>query len=180
MNDDAFRRIGQDLDGLLYSELRALAADFLGRERSNHTLQTTALVHEAWIKLRAQDESRWSDRAHFVAIVSQAMRRILVDHARRKWADKRGAGLRRVTLATDLTPASDSSEVDVLALDEALGRLAALDERQAQVVELRFFGGLTVEEVARALDISARTVASEWRLARAWLSRELEEGQPTR
>lgn len=176
MDADGFRRLDKDVDAILYRELRALAADFLKRERPDHTLQTTALVHEAWIKLRDQDEARWQDHAHFVTIASQAMRRILVDHARRKWADKRGAGMHRVTLATDITPAADSSEIDVLALDEALANLAELDERQAQIVELRFFAGLTVDEVAQAIDVSPRTVASEWRLARAWLSRELDHG----
>jgi len=178
MDADGFRRIDRHLDALLYGELRALAADFLGRERVDHTLQTTALVHEAWIKLRAQDESRWSDRAHFVTIASQAMRRILVDHARKRSAEKRGAGARRVTLATDFTPVGDSGEVDVLALDDALRRLAELDPRQAQVVELRFFAGLTVDEVAEALTVSVRTVAGDWRLARAWLSRELDDREP--
>jgi RNA polymerase sigma factor (TIGR02999 family) len=168
----------EDLDALLYSELRALAGDFLGRERSDHTLQPTALVHEAWIRLSAQDGSRWTDRAHFFAIAAQAMRRILIDHARRKRADKRGGDRQRITLASDITPPLDSNEVDLLAIDEALGRLAELDARQAQVVELRFFAGLTVEEVGQALGVSARTVASEWRLARAWLSRELDPEGP--
>jgi len=160
---------------LLYGELRALAADFLVRERSDHTLQPTALVHEAWIRLSAQDDSRWANRAQFFALAAQAMRRVLIDHARRKQAGKRGGGLRRITLSPDVAPELDSSDVDLLVLDEALERLAALDARQARVVELRFFAGLTVEEVAEALGASARTVASQWRLARAWLSRELGE-----
>jgi RNA polymerase sigma factor (TIGR02999 family) len=165
------------VDALLYGELRALAADFLRRERSDHTLQPTALVHEAWIRLSAQAGSPWNDRAHFFAIAAQAMRRILIDHARRRGADKRGGGLQRITLASGITPPLASTEVDLLALDDALVRLAALDERQARVVELRFFAGLTVEEVAVALGVSARTVASEWRLARAWLSRALVGGE---
>jgi RNA polymerase sigma factor (TIGR02999 family) len=170
-------RPAEDLDALLYGELRALAADFLRRERSDHTLQPTALVHEAWIRLSAQAGSPWDDRAQFFAIAAQAMRRILIDHARRRRADKRGGGRQRITLASDITPPLDSSGVDLLALDEALDRLAALDARQARVVELRFFAGLTVDEVAEALSVSARTVASEWRLARAWLSRALDAGE---
>ena len=165
----------EDLDARLYAELRALAGSFLNRERADHTLQPTALVHEAWIRLSAQDGSRWSNRAHFFAVAAQCMRRILIDHARRKGRHKRGGELQRVTMVTDLTPSLEPAEVDVLALDEALQRLAELDARQAQVVELRFFAGLTVEEVAQALDVSARTVAGDWRLARAWLSRELDD-----
>jgi len=163
----------EDLDALLYGELRALAADFLRRERADHTLQPTALVHEAWIRLSAQRDAHWVDRAYFFAIAAQAMRRILIDHARRRHADKRGGGLQRITLATEVTPPLDSADVDLLALDDALVRLAALDERQARIVELRFFAGLTVEEVAEALGVSARTVADDWRLARAWLSRAI-------
>jgi len=167
-----------DLDDLLYGELRALARSFLGRERADHTLQPTALVHEAWIRLSAQDGSRWSDRKHFFAIAAQAMRRILIDHARRKQADKRGGDYQRVTLVTDFTPPMECSDegVDLLALDEALDQLAKLDARQARVVELRFFAGLTLEEVAEALDVSVRTVAGDWRMARAWLSRALDDG----
>jgi len=176
--DDSVPRLSEDLDARLYDELRALAADFIGRERSDHTLQATALANEAWIRLSAQDEARFADRAHFFTIAAQAMRRILVDYARRKSADKRGGENRRITLVTDVTPPLETNEVDVLALDDALGRLSELDARQARVVELRFFGGLTVDEVARALDLSARTVATEWRLARAWLSRELDDEGP--
>jgi len=161
------------LDALLYAELRALAADFLRRERSNHTLQPTALVHEAWIRLSDQVGSPWDNRAQFFAIAAQAMRRILIDHARRRQADKRGVGRQRITLASDITPPLDAAEVDLLALDDALDRLAALDARQAKIVELRFFAGLTVDEVAEAIGVSARTVAGDWRLARAWLSRAL-------
>ena len=176
---DSAPRPAQDLDALLYGELRALAADFLRRERSDHTLQPTALVHEAWMRLSVQDESRWGSRAHFFALAAQAMRRVLIDHARRKRADKRGGGARRITLARDVTPPGDSSDVDLLALDDALDRLAELDARQARVVELRYFAGLTVDEVAEALGVSPRTVAGEWRLARAWLSQRL-AGQESR
>ena len=168
----------EDVDSLLYSELRALAADFLRRERPDHTLQATALVHEAWMRLSVQDDSRWGNRAQFFALAAQAMRRVLVDHARRRRADKRGGDARRVTLATDLTPPLDSAELDLLVLDDALDRLATMDARQARVVELRFFAGLTVDDVAEVLGVSPRTVAGEWRLARAWLSRELTGEEP--
>jgi len=171
---DAMPRPADELNARLYQELRRLAADFLSRERADHTLQPTALVHEAWMRLADQDGSRWNDRAHFFAIASQAMRRILVDHARRKLADKRGSDPLRVTLSPDITPSVDANGLDLLALDEALDRLADLDPRQAHVVELRFFAGLNVEEVAELLDVSARTIAGDWRLARAWLSRALE------
>jgi len=175
---DPAPRPAEDLDALLYGELRSLAADFLRRERADHTLQPTALVHEAWMRLSAENESRWGDRAQFFALAAQAMRRVLIDHARRKLADKRGGGARRITLASDVTPPGDSGEIDLIALDDALDRLAALDARQARVVELRFFAGLTVDEVAEALEVSPRTVASEWRLARAWLSNELAGREP--
>ena len=164
-----------ELDARLYAELRALAASFLGRERVGHTLQPTALVHEAWIRLSSEDDERWADRAHVFAVSAQVMRRVLVDHARRKQAAKRGGDRERITLSPDITPSPDAEEVDLLALDEALDRLAALDERQARVVELRFFAGLTVEEAAEALGVSERTVAGDWRLARAWLSRALDD-----
>ena len=163
-----------ELDALLYAELRALAGSFLGRERAGHTLQPTALVHEAWIRLSAEDDSRWVDRTHFFRVAAQVMRRVLVDHARRRGRDKRGGGNRRLTLVTDITPALDQTdELDLLALDDALVRLAELSAPQARVVELRFFAGLTVDEVAQTLEISPRTVANHWRLARAWLSRAL-------
>jgi RNA polymerase sigma-70 factor (ECF subfamily) len=166
-----------DLDALLYAELRALAGSFLGRERADHTLQPTALVHEAWIRLSSEDDSRWVDRVHFFNVAAQVMRRVLVDHARRKRADKRGGGQQRITLVTDITPPIDEArdELDVLAVDEALQKLAVLDAAQAKVVELRFFAGLTVDEVAQATGVSPRTVASQWRLARAWLANVLAE-----
>jgi len=164
-------------DAQLYSELRALAGNFLRRERADHTLQPTALVHEAWMRLAAQAGSPWSNRAQFFALAAQAMRRILIDHARRKQAAKRGGGMLSITLTPGITPLTDTSDVDLLSLDDALCRLADLDPRQARMVELRFFAGLTVDEVAETLDVSARTVASEWRLARAWLSRALSDDE---
>jgi RNA polymerase sigma factor (TIGR02999 family) len=168
-----------ELDARLYAELRALAASFLGRERAGHTLQPTALVHEAWIRLSSEDDERWSDRAHVFAVSARVMRRVLVDHARGKQAAKRGGDRERITLSPDITPMleTDADEVDLLALDEALDRLAQLNERQARVVELRFFAGLTVEESAEALGVSVRTVAGDWRLARAWLARDLDAGR---
>jgi RNA polymerase sigma factor (TIGR02999 family) len=157
---------------LVYDEFRALARHYLAQERMNHTLQPTALVHEAYLKLVDQTRVDWQGRSHFFAVAAQAMRRILVDHARSRQREKRGGGRPRVTLdeAVALSPQKDE---DVLALDEALEKLAALDARQAKVVELRFFGGMSVEEVAEALGVSKRTVEGDWTFARAWLSREL-------
>jgi RNA polymerase sigma factor (TIGR02999 family) len=157
---------------VIYGELRRLAASYLRRERANHTLQATALVHEAFLKLVDQRDVRWQNRAHFFGIAAQMMRRILVDHARAHGASKRGAGERPVSFdeALVVAPAFD---VDLLALDEALTRLAAIDPQQCRVVELRFFGGLTIEETAEVLHISPATVGREWTLARAWLYAEL-------
>lgn len=157
---------------LVYDELRRLAGGYLRHERSDHTLQATALVHEAYFRLAGQDRVAWQNRSHFFAIAAQAMRRILVDHARRRAAGRRidPQALLPVELASDLT-VDDAGEL--LAVHEALERLAALSERQARVVELRFFGGLTIAETAEALTLSVPTVVREWRFARAWLRREL-------
>jgi RNA polymerase sigma factor (TIGR02999 family) len=163
------------LDRLLpqiLDELRKLAASYLRRERPDHTLQATALVNEAYLKLVDQRAVRWENRAHFFGIAAQLMRRILVDHARAHGAAKRGSGKPLVSL-DEAFVAAPSTGVDVLALDEALTRLAALDPQQAQVVELRFFGGLTMEETAVALRISPATVGREWAVAKAWLYAEL-------
>ena len=165
----------QALDRLvphIHGELRTLAASYLRRERPDHTLQPTALVNEAFLKLIDQRAVKWQNRAHFFGIAAQAMRRILVDHARAHAADKRGGDVRKVPLdaATLIGPAVD---VDLLALDEALTRLAALDPQQSRIVELRFFGGLTIEETAEVMNISPATIGREWRMARAWLSAEL-------
>ena len=163
------------LDRLLpeiYAELRRLARSYLRRERPDHTLQPTALVHEAFLKLIDQRVVRWQNRAHFFGIAAQAMRRILVDHARAGAAGKRGAGERPMSLDEALV-LTDAPNVDVLALDEALTRLAAIDLQQSRVVELRFFGGLTMEETAEVLSISPATVGREWTLAKAWLYAEL-------
>lgn len=157
---------------LVYEELRSLAAGFFRRERPDHTLEPTALVHEAFMRLVDQTAIAWKDRTHFFAVAATAMRHILTDHARRRNAAKRGGDWERITLDAAVTPPTESS-IDVVALDTALTKLAALDERKHRIVELRFFGGLTVDEVARVLDVSRTTVESDWRGAKAWLSLEL-------
>lgn len=176
---------------LVYGELRALAGSFFRRQNSDHTLQPTALVHEAWMRMtdRAdrpdQSALELRDRSHFFAVAATAMRHILIDHARRRNAEKRGGKAERITIDSSFTPmapgaprpgAANSHALDVLALDEALTKLAAVDPRQARIVELRFFAGLPVDEVAQALDVSKRTVELDWTMARAWLSRELAGG----
>ena len=156
----------------VYAELRRLAAHYMRRERGDHTLQPTALVHEAYVKLVQQPQVPWQSRAHFFATASHLMRHILVDHARAKQAAKRGGVQHQVTLDEALIPASERS-IDVLALHEAIEILSSLDARQGRIVELHFFGGLTFEEIAEVLDCSVRTVMSEWSMARAWLKKEL-------
>jgi RNA polymerase sigma-70 factor, ECF subfamily len=162
----------EELTPLVYEELRRQAARYLRRERQGHTLQTTALIHEAYLRLVGARDMQWQGRAHFFAIAANLMRRILVDHARRRDAHKRGGDQARLPLDEALAIAEES-HVDLLALDEALDRLAAFDAQQARVVELRFFSGLSVEETATALGVSPRTVKSDWALARAWLRREI-------
>src|SRR5262245_41023479 len=159
---------------MVYNELRALAAAALRRERCDHTLQPTALVHEAFLRLIDQSHAEYKSRTHFLAIGAQAIRRILVDYARQHHAAKRGGDRLRVTL-DQAAGTAGSSVIDMLGLDEALARLAQLDERQGKVVELRFFGGLSVEETAAMLDVSPRTIEEDWRMAKAWLKRELEK-----
>lgn len=158
---------------LVYERLRALARRHLAAERSGHTLQPTALVHEAYVKL-AQNNAALASHTQFVAIASQAMRRILVDHARARAAAKRGGGVTLLTLDLNV-PGDGARELDVLAVDQALDRLATVDTRQARLVELRFFGGLEVDEAAKALGISRTSAIRDWRLARAWLARALGE-----
>jgi RNA polymerase sigma factor (TIGR02999 family) len=157
---------------LVYAELRRIAARQLRKERAGHTLQPTALIHEVYLRLVDQRQVDWRSRAHFFGVASQVMRRILVDHARRHGAAKRGGGLSRVTIdaAKDV---SASNEAPVLALDEALGRLERVDPELARLVEMRTFGGLTIEEAAHLLRVSPSTAKREWRMARAWLTREL-------
>jgi RNA polymerase sigma-70 factor (ECF subfamily) len=166
----------QSLDTLLpivYQELRRLAASYLRHERKGQTLQPTALVHEAYLRLMKDRPDRWQNRAHFCAIAAHSMRQILIERARARGALKRGGAQARVTLEEGLLPGGQQS-IDLLALDEALQRLAELDPEQARLVELRFFGGLTVEETAEAMSISPATVKRHWTIARAWLARELE------
>jgi RNA polymerase sigma factor (TIGR02999 family) len=158
---------------LVYDELRRQAQRYLRRENPGHTLQTTALVHEAYLRLVDQRTARWESRAQFFGIAAQLMRRILVDHARSTHAAKRGGSAIHLELQEE-TAATQERDVDLLALDDALNRLALLDERQAKVVELRYFTGLGIDETAEALGISAATVKREWAMARAWLKRELD------
>jgi RNA polymerase sigma factor (TIGR02999 family) len=162
---------------LVYDELRSLAGRFMSRERPGHTLQPTELVNEAFLRLVDQTRVDWQGRTHFFAVGARVMRRILVDHARSKLRKKRGERPQRVELTEKLTLTTDSLE-DVLALDEALEKLNKVDPRQARIVEMRFFGGLTVSEVAEVLNVSKRTVEGEWTMVRAWLRRELSAPPP--
>ncbi len=152
---------------LVYQELRKLARRYMRLERRDHTLQATALVHEAYVRLVDQREVSWQNRAHFLAVAAQIMRRILVDHARAHQAAKRGGTERRISLDTMVF--TEEKATDILVLDEALTRLSERDRRQCRIVELRFFGGLTEEEAAEALGISVRTAKRDWRIAKAWL-----------
>lgn len=165
---------------LVYEEMRSLAEGFMRGERPGHTLQATALVHETYLRLVNQREVEWQGRAHFLAAAAQAMRRILIQHAERRRAAKRGGGWQRISLSdcedSSGAAANDESglgEVDLLALDEALARLEALDQRQCRVVELRFFAGLSVEETAQVLGFSPRLIKLDWQMARAWLHTQL-------
>jgi len=160
---------------LLYSELRSLASRYLKRERREHTLQTTALVHEAYLRLADQREVHWKNREQFLGVAAQLMRRILVDHSRGHDAKKRGRGFEKVFLE-EAAGVSKEKAADVIALDEALTRLAEFDPQQAHLVELRFFGGLSTEESAGVLGVSRTTVKRNWNLAKAWLARELRKG----
>ena len=160
---------------LVYDELRRLAASYLRRERSDHTLQPTALVHEAYLRLVDQRRIEWRGRAHFYGVAAQVMRRILIDHARARAAEKRAGGGRRLSLdEAALLP--EERAADLLALDEALKLLTEKDERKGRVVELRFFGGLSVEETAEVLGVHRATVERDWVVAKAWLYREMERG----
>ncbi len=168
---------------LVYDELRRIAASYLRRERPGQTLQATALVHEAYVRLIGEKAHNWQNRTHFLAIAALSMRQILVQRARARKAAKRGGDPERITIDEQLLPArgpAAPAEIDLIALDAALERLSALNERQAKVVELRYFGGLSVEESADALGISPATVKRDWTLARAWLKRELSQGSGAR
>jgi RNA polymerase sigma-70 factor (ECF subfamily) len=157
---------------LVYDELHKMANRYMKRERKDHTLQTTALINEAYVRMVAQKNVHWENRAHFFAISAQIMRRILIDHARRHHYAKRGGGAQKVSLDETAVVASDPAS-DMLLLDEALNRLAEMDPRRGQVVELRYFGGLNNEEIADVLKISENTVTRDWNMARAWLYQEL-------
>jgi RNA polymerase sigma factor (TIGR02999 family) len=161
---------------VVYDELRRIAGAYMGRERSNHTLQPTALVHEAYLRLAAQDRVIWKSREHFIGVAATIMRRILVDYARAHKRDKRGGGNYRLSL-TEAGRFAAGECIDLESLDEALNKLADLYPQKSEVVELRVFGGLTVEETARVMGISDRTVKRDWRFARAWLLNEMEDNR---
>ena len=171
------QRAADALMPLVYDEFHRLAVSYMQSEPAGHTLQPTALVNEAFLKLVDQTRVNWQGKTHFFAVGAQAMRRILVDHARRKSRAKRGGGRTKISLDEGLALSPQRDE-DLLALDEALEKLAGLDPRQAKIVELRFFGGLTIPEVAQVLGVSERTVRNEWTVVRAWLRRELSEDSP--
>lgn len=158
---------------LIYDELHRRAAAYLRRERPNHTLQATALVHEAYLKLIDQRDDNWENREHFFSIAAQAMRRILVDHARNRHRQKRGGSKEDVPLEEVLLATADEANVDVLALHDAMKKLAKFDPQQEKIVELRYFGGLTLDEAADSLGISRATAARDWQVAKAWLHREM-------
>ena len=162
---------------LVQPELHRLAHHYMSRERAGHTLQTTALINEAYLRLVDNSKPLWQNRNHFVAAAAQLMRRIMVDHARERLSLKRGGGAVRVTL-DETAWVTDTRSEELLALDEALESLVALDPRKSQIVELRYFGGLTAEETAEFLSLSLRTVEREWNMAKAWLYRALREKQP--
>lgn len=170
-----------ELAALVYDELHGIARRLMRRERPDHTLQPTALVHEAFMRLVVSAEQGWQNRRHFFAVAATAMRRVLVDHARGRAADKRGGALRRVDL-DDPAVFEDRNLDVILAIDQALMRLERLDARQARIVEMRFFAGLSEEAIGELLDVSVRTIKRDWRLARAWLRAELAQppaGEPT-
>lgn len=177
--DSAPADVAAKLLPLVYQELRALAAKYLRRERSGHTLQPTALVHEAFLKLVDQNQVDWKGRTHFFAVCAQAMRRILIDHVRAQRRAKRGGDWRQVALDNLMTPQLAVAGVTPEDLHGALEELAALDPRQSKVVELRFFSGLAMKEIAEVLDVSKRTVEDDWTHARAWLRAHLAESNPS-
>ena len=158
---------------LVYEELRRQASLFLSKERSGHTLQTTALIHEAYIKLIDQTHVNWQNRSHFFAIASQAMRRILVDHARTRHREKRGGAAENLPIEHALHIGTPQKSVDLMALDEALERLAKFDPRQVKIVELRYFSGLSIDETAEIIGVSNATVRNDWNMAKAWLKQEI-------
>ena len=175
MHGNSDQASAPDLDALLaqiYDELRSIAGSYLRQERSDHTLQPTALVHEAYSRLVDQTQVPWSDAAHFRAITARVMRQVLIDHARKHNAIKRGGDRVKVTLS-DTDGAAQLNVLDLLELDEAMEKLRELDERKAQVVELLFFGGMTHKEAARIVEVSQKTIEADWYMARAWLGKQL-------
>jgi RNA polymerase sigma-70 factor, ECF subfamily len=170
--NDGDPQVAEELIPLLYKDLRRMASYYLRRERRDHTLQPTALVHEAYLRLMNQKEVHWQNRSQFFAVAAQLMRRILVDYARRRRAIKRGSAAPKI-LIEEAFALSKEAPADMLALDEMLARLAEIDVQQEQIVELRVFGGLTIEEVGHLLNISPATVKRDWSMAKAWLSREM-------
>ena len=166
----------EQLIPLVEAELRRLARSYMRRERPEHTLQTTALINEAFIRLTDAKQVRWNDRAHFLGISARLMRRVLVDHARARNYQKRGGTVQRVSFNETVAVRGSDASLDVIALDQALDALASVEPRQAKIVELRFFGGLSVEETADALHMSTDTIKRDWRLAKQWLAHELSDG----
>lgn len=158
---------------LVYNELKKLASGYMRGERSGHTLQTTELVHEAYVRLVDWKNADWQNRAHFFAVAAQMMRRILVDHARRRDSQKRGSGVQKIALDDAITFAAER-DIDLFALDEALTLLESFDERQCHIIELRFFGGLSIEETAEVMKLSPATIKNEWTMARTWLYNKLQ------
>jgi len=167
------RHAEAELIPLVYNELRRLASRYLNRERGDHTLQPTALVHEAFIRMVNEDQPPWQNRAHFFGVAARLMRQILVDHARRRQSLKRGGSRERTGLNEEFKVYSPEKSAELLALDDALERLAHQDERQSRVVEMKYFVGLDIDDIAKVLDISPRTVKRDWTMAKAWLHQEM-------
>lgn len=167
-----------DLMPIVYDELRLMAKRFMRRQDSGHTMQTTELIHEAYLKLAGNQEKDWKNRAHFFGVASQAMRHILVDYARSKQSKRRGGPGHKVTLAENMFVLNERSE-EIVALDDALSRLSKLDDRKGRVVEMKFFGGLNFDEIAEVLKVSIVTVKRDWSFARNWLLKEISEGSPS-
>jgi RNA polymerase sigma-70 factor, ECF subfamily len=175
MTDGNTEAVNQILP-LIYSELRKLASSYLRRERSNHTLQPTALVNEAYIKLIDQKKVKWQNRAHFFGIAAQVMRRILLDHARKHTAEKRGGDAEVLPIEEEILVVSHEKSAELIALDEALDNLAKIDEQKAKIVELRYFGGLSIEETAEVIGVSVPTINRQWKMAKAWLYGQVARG----
>jgi RNA polymerase sigma factor (TIGR02999 family) len=173
---DGNREVVDQILPHIYDELKRLASGYLRRERPDHTLQPTALVHEAYMKLIDQNRVQWQNRAHFFGIAAQVMRRILLDHARKHQANKRGGEAEKLPIDEEILVVSHDRSAELIALDEALQELARLDEQKAKIVELRYFGGLSIEETAEVLGVSVPTVNRHWRTAKAWLYSQLTPG----